>query len=590
MSALLPSTRSSAGPDRPTDPVPPTAAAGRLRHHLLALSVIVAAIIPVAGTQAVWSADEGAMLYQAVAVAEGRGWTFGHPFPAADPTGAWYPLHLASFAADGRYVVLGKHTFVVRLIGTLHALGGYGAVIAFSAACLVVAAAAAAVLARRLERRAAVPALWLTGIASPLFPGAYVAWAHTLAAALIGWALVGLTTTGERMAPRRLLVAEAAGAAALGAACLIRTEAALAAGAIIVALTTPWLVGLRRRSGPSRPRLRPALLAVVGTTVGFGVDRVTSVEQTGAVVAPGDRWGGLVGRLEGFAHTWLRPDFSTAPEHLLFLVSATAVLAAGVLARRRAIDAPPVAVLIGLAVAAVLVRFLVSPTALIPGLVVAFPVLFAGLLLLRRVDLERGPAPILGAFVAIDWLAVLATQYRYGGGGEWGGRYFALALPAAVALATPALLRATDGLAGRSRRLGTTAAAILLVLPVAMGILGLRNSREGTRIITERVDAELVAPGDGGTPVVVTTIDPLGRWAWADLDRSRWLLVQDDADLDDLGARLAGLGIERFTFVTDDAEHQLVPLSPWYAPIEALPDVPAGRLERVVIPVRLIQP
>ncbi|MEL6985536.1 MAG: hypothetical protein AAFO29_24100, partial [Actinomycetota bacterium] len=267
MSTTFPTDPTVAGsdPEAGHDPAAGAGAAapaigrGRRLFHHLAVAVVLAAVLPLAGTNAVWSADEGALLYQATAVAEGEGWTFDHPFPAADPEGSWFPIHLSSFAADGGYVVLGKHTVLVRLVGAVHGLGGYPAVLALSVLAAFVTAAATARLARRLDRAAELPALWLAGVASPLFLSAYVAWAHTLAAALVAWSLLGLTTrwsgpwsrgqdhsvgsdpgppppSTERPSRRRLTVIEIGAALALGLSCLLRTEATLAAIALTLTL------------------------------------------------------------------------------------------------------------------------------------------------------------------------------------------------------------------------------------------------------------------------------------------------------------------------------------------------------------------
>lgn len=661
MSTTLPTDPAAVGPN--PEPGPPgwpdqpkrfgsvtatTSGPTRLVWHHLFLAFVLGAVLPLAGTNAVWSADEGALLYQANAVAEGQGWTFEHPFPAADPDGSWYPIHLASFADDGRYLVLGKHTVLVRLAGAVHSIGGYGAILALSVLAAFVAAAGTARLAGRLDPRAAAPALWLAGVASPLFLSAYVAWAHTLAAALIAWSLVGLTDrwsdrpepqvgvsggtaapvgradqpTGRTGSPappaltgrlRRLPPAtEAVAALALGVSCLFRTEATLAAIALTMVMLAAPILGLRpapsqdrahaqarawppppadraerrltlRRPDPSE--LVPGTLAGVATVAGFTIDRATSIGRLGPVRPPGDRWGGLVGRVEGFVHTWLRPDFSPAPQHLLLIVAAVSMMAAAVAVRRSTpVDGGPAVALLGVAAGAVLVRFLIEPTALIPGLVVAFPLLFAGLALLRRRDLAAGATPILAGFVVLYWLAVLATQYRYGGGGEWGGRYFALGLPAAVAMASVGLVRAVGALDSSARRrilaLGTVAA----MLPVAMGILGLRAARVRTEALTDRVAAELVEAGDGAQPVVLTTLDPLGRWAWQDVDGGRWLLVGED-DLAAAGSRLRELGVERLLVVSGQAEDDLERLGEWYAPIDPLPDVEPSDLARVVVPV-----
>ncbi len=346
---------------------------------------------------------------------------------------------------------------------------------------------------------------------------------------------------------------------------------------------------VRARLGPGRlrlesGRLQPGILAGGATAAGVAVDRFTSVDTLGPVRDPGDRWGGLVGRFEGFAHTWLRPDLSPKPEHLLFLVAAASLIGSAIAARRRPVDAPLVVGLLATAAVALLARFATDPTALIPGLVIAFPVLFAGFVLIERGDLQTDLARVLAVFVALCWGAVLATQYRTGGGGEWGGRYFAVALPAAVALASVSLVRVQERLTGPARRRVLGLAGVVVLLPVAMGILGLQQARVRTAALTGRVQDELVDPGDGGRPVVVTTLPGLGRWSWEAVDEGRWLLVEDD-ELATVGARLDELGIERLLFVSGDAttEHEL--LADWYAPIDPIPQQSGSSLDRIVIPM-----
>jgi hypothetical protein len=129
-----------------------------------------------------------------------------------------------------------------------------------------------------------------------------------------------------------------------------------------------------------------------------------------------------------------------------------------------------------------------------------------------------------------------------------------------------------------------------MLLPVAMGILGLRDSRAQTRAITDRVDAARAAPGDGtGVPIVVTTLAPLGRWAWDDVDRSRWLLVPA-GELALVGPRLRDLSVDRFLFVSDRSVEQLPDLEPWFVPVEPLDPEAGSTLDRVIVPVRAATP
>ena len=88
----------------------------------------------------------------------------------------------------------------------------------------------------------------------------------------------------------------------------------------------------------------------------------------------------------------------------------------------------------------------------VPGLLVAAPVLAAGLVALRRSCLRPLGAGLAFTTFAVFALLVAATQYARGGSGEWGGRYFALGLPVLVPVALLALAEAGARLDAVTRR------------------------------------------------------------------------------------------------------------------------------------------
>ena len=589
-----------------------------LGRHQLFLAMVLFALIPVAGLGAVWSADEGALLYQLDAVVAGRGWTFSHPFAAVDQSGTWFPIHLASWAAGSgpeqwgpvgdcwstadrcRYVVLAKHAGYLHLSAGLYRVGGYGALIAASVASTVAAAAATARLAAMVDRAAAVPALWIAGLASPLFMASYVAWGHTLAAALIGWAAV-LLLGSDRRAARR-----GAGLTLLFLACLVRTEAPLAGlaigfGLIVVSFAESWAIlrsgrpsptaigiepgaGASGRDGdrdglhepPSVPSLISACrdqrltgAAAVATAVaGVIVDRLTDVPTEGPVepIAIGEAFGFLAGRVEAFTITWLQPAYGSDPRDLLILAAAALTLVAGVLARRGPTASTGATAAMAAAVLALGARFVVAPGALVPGLVVAFPVLFAGLLLLDRKTIVADRAMVLLAPFCLYCGAVLATQYRHGGGGEWGGRYFAVGLPLGTAAATVGLVRAGALFARPTRRSLGGLVVVSMVLLSTMGLLGLRAVRHQTANLAIDIDRALdPLERAGDEPVVVTTVHGLGRWMWRDVDRGRWLRVPE-GELAAAGSRLRSLGVDALVLVSADPARETELLGRSYRP------------------------
>ncbi|MEM9656656.1 MAG: hypothetical protein AAGA65_31570, partial [Actinomycetota bacterium] len=436
------------------------------------------------------------------------------------------------------------------------------ALLALSVLGTLAAAIGASRLAARIEPAAELPALWLVGIGSPLLFNAYVAWAHTPTAALVVWSVHWLTT--NRVGSRRI-VDLGAGTAALFAACLLRTEAPLAG----LALGFGWIgiaVVLRRIGRPDRTLLTSGLAALSATAIGLVVDRATATPTDGPVTPPSfdEAFGLIDGRLEGFANTWLRPAYVMGPMDLLLVVSAVALIATAIFVRRgpegRALAVPTVLIALG----CVAVRFVLAPAATVPGLLIACPILIVGLILLDRETVtERATLATLVPFVLFCG-AVLATQYRGGGGGEWGGRYFAIGLPLGLAVATVGLIRAGRLFQPPQRRqlvLMLSAGVLLLNL---LGLFGLRETRNRTDDLAATVTGTAVTAGDGDDrPVVVTTVNGLGRWLWEDLDSLRMLRVTSE-ELPDVGAQLAELDVQRLTLVSLDPDDDLQLISSWY--------------------------
>ncbi|MGH1494193.1 MAG: hypothetical protein ACRBK7_33180 [Acidimicrobiales bacterium] len=563
------------------------------------------ALIPFAGLQAVWSADEGALLFQIESLAGGAansdsdgkdtaaddtispdtaspdtasrdGWTFRHPIPAADPTGRSFPIHLSSWAvaspgtadancaatADGcRYIVLAKHVAFLWVATGLFSIGGYGLLILISTLAGLATAIATARLASLVEPAAEKPALWITGLASPVLMHSYVAWGHTVAAALIGWATYWLLADRQPSPSARSKpfsyrsTGPGLGLFLLFLACLVRTEAPLAGLAIGLALL------------PRRRRIASAAIAT--SVVGVVVDRLIAT-PTGGPVEPAASetelgvLGFLAGRIEAFTITWLQPAYGSHPIDMLILAAAACVVTAGVLARRGPSANQSAQLLLVAALAAVLARFAVAPAALVPGLFAAFPVLFAGLLLVDRATLTEERIGELLAGFALFCGAVLATQYRQGGGGEWGGRYFAVGLPLGISVAVVALTRAASQFERADRRRTGGLLAATMVVMSTMGVVGLRTVRNETEQLAADIGAAVEQIDADDRPVVLSSIPGLGRWMWDDLDQGRWLRVPQD-DLPTTARRLRELGVDQLAFVSQRPNEELELLKPWFS-------------------------
>jgi len=228
-----------------------------LWNHVVALAVVLVALVPVLGTGASFSADEGAAIVQARHLSRGEGWIVDHPIPEADPSGKAYPLELSAQGRDGT-APFAKHPLYALMLAGADRLGGVTAMVLLSVAGTLMAAALAAALGNRLRPGLARSSLWVVGLASPLLFDGYLVIAHTLGAAFAAGAVVcalrGIEGRG------RSTVAVAGVVVCVTAATLLRNEAVF------------WSVGLGIVTGLLALRRR----SVVGVVIA-----VTSVAATG---------------------------------------------------------------------------------------------------------------------------------------------------------------------------------------------------------------------------------------------------------------------------------------------------------------------
>jgi len=515
--------------------------------HLGALLLVLVGLTLVVGWQAPFSADEGAAAAQARMLADGDGWSAPHPFPEADPDGAAFPLARSTPTSEG-WAPFAKHPTYSIVLAAADGLGGVPAMVVLSLVGTVAAAGIATALAGRLDESLARPALWVTGLASPLVFDAHLLMAHTLGAAAAG----GATLCALRAASSRRWPAVAGTAALTALAVLLRNEAVLYAIALAAALL---VVGTIRR----RPGFSIAGLAAGGAglsamwaeprLVGWLIPGGTGAE---AVEVPASELGFVAGRVQGLVVTWLLPSYQVGLGTALLAISVLAVIVGAVIVRRRG-DEQGIVVMAALAAGAAVARLALAPE-VVPGLLVAFPLLVVAAILVRRSALSTDVAAVLAGTTLLFAAAVLATQYSTGGSGEWGGRYFALALPAAVPVALHVLRGAAAALGSQARRAALVGLVVTSTAIAASGILALRTVHGNTdRVVEATVDAARRdgPAGDGGTAVVLTSEEALPRLAWDRLDGARWLRTEPE-DLAAMLERLDGLGVTELTFVTRD--------------------------------------
>jgi hypothetical protein len=528
----------------------PTAAAVRpILGHVLGLAIVLLALVPLLGRDGLFSADEGAAASQARLLADGDGWVLDHPAPELDPEGTAFPLENAGLVQrDGNPggAPFSKHPAYAVLLAAFDVDDGLVGMTLTSVAGTVLAAAMTGLLTRRLAPDLGPIAVWVAGLATPLFFDSWILIAHTLAAGLAALATLAVLRSDEGRGGPAILTA----AAAMAGAVLLRNEAALFGGALAV-VAVGLAVRDRRRS-----MAVAGMAALAGAVGGYLIDgalsAAVSADADGAFsagIGVGDS-GFVGGRILGALVTLVLPSYGTIGLADGLLVVATgALVAAVVIARRRPDDRDGVIVFVALAVLAAGARAVIAPE-VVPGLLLAAPALTAGLVAVDRRVLRSRPAQLLAATAGIFVAGVLATQYSTGGSGEWGGRYFALALPLLVPLVVVAC---RDLVARWPQDSARPLLAGLVLVPLALTLLGGRALVASEDRSTRIVDAIERTADDLEQPIVVATSGAPPRFAWRQvLAGDDWLLIPVE-DLDGRLDALADTGRDVVVATTDPA-------------------------------------
>ena len=181
--------------------------------------------------------------------------------------------------------------------------------------------------------------------------------------------------------------------------------------------------------------------------------------------------------LHGFVITWIRPSYDGGGVDVALVVMAAALALTVFAARRHPGDDSPIRLLAVVAAAAAVAALVIGQTTIVPGLLIACPLVLVGLLASRR-STGRGSTTTTASLAAGTFagfaIAVIATQYGTGGSGEWGGRYFAIGLPLLVPVCLLNLQRIGEALPAATRRLATGALLVCVTCLSTMGIGGLR--------------------------------------------------------------------------------------------------------------------
>ncbi|MGI8983234.1 MAG: hypothetical protein ACR2HM_01660 [Acidimicrobiales bacterium] len=503
------------------------------------------ALVPLIGTGSSFSADEGAAIVQARSLERGDGWIVAHPFPDVDATGANYPLENSERGTRGTSPYA-KHPLYPLVLAASHRVAGVAGMVLVSLAGTLCASALSALIARRLHEALVRPTVWVVGLASPLLFDGYVVIAHTVAAALAA----GAVLLALRASERRSIGTALAVAPCVAAAVLFRTEAVFFAAGLAVVAGALGMASRRSRL----PLLTVAGGALLAAVVTMELEDRWTAHLVGAASGPGSLAASVPGvglgrQMRGFLLTWLTTGYSTSGlvDLALFVVAWGTVVAA-VVVRRRPERGGLVVGLSVLVTASAALAVATGPVHLVPGLLIAFPLLAAGLVLLDRTVLSTETARLaFGAFVVFA-IGVIATQYERGGSGEWGGRYFALGIPLLVPVALLAIRNAGRRLQPGPRRVAAGALVACMVAMTAMGVATLRESHRRADAMNRAIRAGIGSLPAAAFRVVVATDGTLARKAWPTFDEARLLLSY--GDLEDLAGRLDAAGVRQFVVVT----------------------------------------
>lgn len=514
------STGTAELPDTPSEPpssVPTRASrTPTLVAHAAGLWLLLLVLMPVIGIDRGYvSPDEPYLQMLVDAIRDEGSWSRPYPLADLDPEGRFAPFGSSRHAVGELTPYRARPAFVV-LTASLVGLAGVWGPVTLGTLGVAVAALFTALTTRLIEPRAALPALWLCGVGTPLLFHGYVLQGHSLAAAAVAGAMFLVARSSK--ARRPIIPPAVIVALMIALASLIRRETVYVAGGVLL-----WSLWRALRGGAHRD-LALGAGALVGATVGTVVERLLLSAVYGSLAAPNVpalRGSSIVlTRLLGTRESLFLPshDAQTTLD-VAALVGLVLVLVGAVALRKRREVATLVTGLMIISGTALL-RLATSTdeVAMVPGLFMASPALVAGILLVPSAMARQWTTRLLAVTAAVIALAVMATQYRTGW--NWGGRFFSNLLPPVAALSAVGWTHAVGRLALRPARIvvGTVCGSVVLLGIVAMGVQH-DNRHTASEVIDTIVahveDDTIIATTQGWLPRFDSAQFNEDRYAWA---------------------------------------------------------------------------
>jgi hypothetical protein len=536
-------------------PAPAPVAEGPPRHasalrwalHLLGIVALLGVGVLVVDNGAVLSADEGAVLIQARVLQETGGWVLASD-PVLDPEGAWFPV-IGGATVEGGRMPFVKPPWYPRLIAILLGAGGLGLVLFVHAVALAAAAWCVGRTVEILRPGWGIPTMWATAFGTPLLFDGFWVIAHSISVAGAALALLGAT----RFACDRWRWGAGVMVVGIVVSAGFRIDGVLAGLALAPAIVVAtW----------SRSRLAGLAGAALATTaslatyvgVSAAAASVTGAEGT-TLVRPSQSGSFVAGRLHAAGQTLLKGALFDATSAAVASLAAVGLIAAAI-AIRRGVSGKPITGLAGVSMVAA-GWWIVRPADMIPGLLIAAPGVIVGWALLRS-DALRLPAVRLAAVASLGTvLAVLASQSSDGGVGEWGGRYFHVALPAAIVVAAAGLSSADRIRPPRALIVATVVVSTLWSVGAMRAHVVFRDTPRQVADAVADLSRDARSVRQPGGPVVIMTWPPQGRFLWDQVTGGRYLTVHDEGEVPRLVQRLRTAGVVEVVVVADPSGRPL---------------------------------
>jgi hypothetical protein len=513
--------------------------------HAAVLLIILLAVLPFTETGPVWLADEGGMRLQAELLADDRGWSLQRPFAELDPEEITTPIESASINGE-EYTPFAKHVVASVALGAARRIAGPIGLILLSILGTALAAWVVGAIAEGRRRGTGRWALWALGLGSPLVIYSYTSTSHTIGVALAAVAVASAVAvlSGRLAWAVPLLLAVAVGPQ-------FRNEALLFGGAVAIVLLAFSLRPFRLA------RFAVALGVAAAAAVGFAGNLALEQSVGGALSVPVDTTApGAVERIVNAGTSVLvrvSTDDAVAAVAVFALAGATVLLLGWLrhepqATKRHLFHA-------GLVIASAAALLLVGP-AHVYGLLLAFPLLFGGLLTIRSEVWSVETYRFLLIIGTVYMVAVLLTQDFGGGGVQWGGRYLFLALPALLPPAIAGIAAAVERLDRDAVRVVVAAVVIGAGALTITSIQVLSERHQGTEGVVAAMSAAAatVGPaGDGGGPVIFSQFTNVGRMSWETVEDIRYLLMPEDA-MAEYTERFAAEPIDRFVLLASNDE------------------------------------